>query len=336
MSPMQRSSYSTVAAWLALLPLVPTAGCPASSSTTTTPPPPYTLPTRPRCEGPFAGLPTELGRLGDARLIEVSGVVPSPTTTDLLWVHNDSFDAPTDAAITALHRDGRLRGRVALPFAVQDLEDIGVASCPDRTGPCLYLADTGNNTGERTDTAIFIVKEPIPDDSGVFVDGTTATLVARIDTATSGLPAGLDIEALAVFPDASALLLFEKVDAATARVFAKRGPLDAAGPFEQVGTIATESPSIQFGRMITGADLHPSGTALVVRTYTGIFEHRVDVVTDFLALGDVRLTTVTFGPFSEPQGEAVTYDESGAGIVTISEAKDKTAAEVAVNLFACQ
>lgn len=315
------------------------AGCPTTTAPEPEPaPPPYTLPERPRCTGTWAGVPGELGRLGDARLVEVSGVVPSPTTADLLWVHNDSGD---DAAIYAIHADGRPRGRVTLPFAVRDLEDLAVASCPDRRGPCLYLADTGNNTADRDDTAVYIIVEPVPGDSGAFPDGATATLVTRVDaTATSGLPAGLDVEALVVLPDASALLLFEKVDAATSRVFARRGPFDAggdvAGAFAVVGTVSTESPAIQFGRMITGADLHPTGRSLLLRTYTGIFVVDVAAGADLLALGDVRAATVTFGPFSEPQGEAIAFDAAGTGVITISEARDAPAADVAVNLFACE
>jgi len=317
--------------WTALLAL---AACPAPTTTSPPPPPPYRLPSRPLCESAWAGVPEVRGQLGDARLIEVSGVVPSPTTPDLLWVHNDSGD---DAALYGIGSDGRPRGRVALPFAVQDLEDIAVASCPDRLGPCLYLADTGNNAGDRSDAAVFIVREPVPT-GDAFTDDATATLVARVDaSAAAGLPAGLDVEALVVFPDAAAMLLFEKVDGPSARVFARRGPFGEAdddGTFTAVGSISTESPSIQFGRMITGADLHPSGRALLVRTYTGIFEHRTDDAAALLSLGDVRLTTVTFGPFSEAQGEAIAFDADGH-IVTISEARDGAAAEVPVNVLVC-
>jgi hypothetical protein len=277
-------------------------------------------------------VPEVRGQLGDARLIEVSGVIPSPTTSDLLWVHNDSGD---DAAIYGIGADGRFRGRVALPFAVVDLEDIAVASCPDRTGPCLYLADTGNNAGDRADTAVYIVREPAPDDDGTFAADASAVLVGRIDASpTAGLPDGLDVEAVVVFPDASALLLFEKVDGPSARVFARRGPFDDAGAFTLVGSVSTESPSVRFGRMITGADLHPSGRALVVRTYTGIFEHRVDDVAKLLSLGEVQLATVTFGPFSEAQGEAIAFDAAGH-ILTISEARDRPASEVPVNVIVC-
>jgi hypothetical protein len=227
---------------------------------------------------------------------------------------------------------------VRVPVPLKDLEDIAVASCPDRLGPCLYLADTGNNAGDRTDAVVVVIAEPVPDADGQFKLDATAVVVGTVDASSgAGLPAGIDIEALVVAPDGSALSVFEKVDAERARVFGRRGPLLEDGAFEVVGTVRTESPAgVRLARMITGADLHPTGTALVVRTYSGVFETRFADVSAMLSLGDVALDTVTFGPFSEGQGEAVAYDDAGTGLITISEAKQAPAADVAVNLLACQ
>lgn len=296
-------------------------------------PEPYIFPSSPLCTGTYAGTPTVLGQLGDARLIEVSGVVPSPTTPDLLWVHNDSGD---DAAIYAIHRDGRPRGRVRLAVEVDDVEDIAIATCPDNSGPCLFLADTGNNVGDRADTAVLVFAEPVPRADGTFADDAVVGAVQRIDaSATAGLPAGIDIEAMAVLPDGQTVLLIEKIDADVARVFALTAPLSTSVATE-VGSVRTESPAgVRNARMVTGAAVHPSGLALLVRTYTGIFESRFATVDDTAAPGAVSMTTVTFGPFSEPQGEAVSYDEDGAGIISISEAGGGAAADIGVNLLEC-
>ncbi len=61
---------------------------------------------------------------------------------------------------------------------------------------------------------------------------------------------------------------------------------------------------------------------------------RLEDVAAPLTLGEVRLTTMTFGPFSEAQGEAIASDAAGH-ILTISEARDRPASEVAVNLTVC-
>lgn len=313
------------------LPLLLLSAC---TSPPTPPPPPYAFPQKPLCSGTSAGTPTVLGALGDARLIEVSGVVPSPTTPDLLWVHNDSGD---DAAIYAIRRDGSLRGRVRLPVQVTDVEDIAVATCPDKSGPCLFLADTGNNAGDRADAAIYIFPEPVPRADGTFGDDAVASSVQRIDaSSTAGLPAGIDIEAMAALPDGETILLIEKVDADVARIFALTAPLSSSVASE-VGSVRTESPAgIRLARMVTSATVHPGGLALLVRTYTGIFESRFASLDDIKNPGDLSMTTVTFGPFSEPQGEAVSYDEDGEGIISISEAKGGEAKDVDVNLLPCQ
>jgi hypothetical protein len=326
----RHSCFAGAPGWLGLCGVLLT-GCPAATTATTTPAP-YVLPARPLCQSAFAGVPEVRGHLQDDRLVEVSGVVASPSTPDLLWVHNDSGDAAT---LYSIGQDGRARGRVQMPFEAHDLEDIAVASCPDRTGPCLYLADTGNNAHDRTDAVVVIVREPVLPAAGVFADDATATIVGRIDASVAaGLPAGIDVEAMVALPDGSAVFLIEKIDDDRARVFARRAPYDDDGRFVVVGTIRTESPSVEYGRMITAADMHPSGRALLVRTYTGVFETRVDAIAAWFELGDVLLNTLTFGPLSEPQGEAIAYDEGGH-IITISEARDRPASDVAVNRLVC-
>lgn len=322
-------------------------------------PAPYRLPELPLCTNGYAGLPDVRGHLQDDALVELSGVAASPSAPDLMWAHNDSGHP---SLLFALGADGSARGRLQLPFDAVDLEDIAVASCPDRSGPCLYLADTGNNGGDRDDQAIYVVAEPSLPPEGVFAEGAGVARSLRIDASSrAGLPAGLDVEALAVLPDGSALLLFEKVDADLARVFALRAPFtteavvtggaqaDAGAPspsseamapppgrFEEIGRVRTESPAgVPYARMVTGAALHASGRSLALRTYSGVFELRVEQMQAWLSLGERAATTVTFGPFSEPQGEAIAYDASGTGIVTISEARDAPSDEVEVHVLPC-
>jgi len=323
----------------------------------------FTMPQRALCEpGAQAGEPTVLGTLGDASLTEVSGVVPSPSQPGVLWVHNDSGHGPY---LHALAPDGAYLGRVELPFEPDrlDFEDIAAAPCPDASGPCLYLADTGNNNwgGDRDNAAVFAIPEPQLPAGGVFPAGFAVTEAQRVDVSThSGMPLGMDIEALVVLPDASAMLLIEKVDASEARVFAVRAPfqlqdIGAGSPFvdgppadvdpaavETLGTLALPFMSLvddlAFAKMVTGADLHPSGRALAVRTYTGVFEARLpeglSAVDGILSEPFERLV---IGPMSEPQGEAIAYDEAGDGLITISEIGGEytSATEIPINHFAC-
>src|SRR4026208_1961452 len=71
---------------------------------------------------------------------ETSGLAVSRREANLLWTHNDSGNA---AVLFALDKPGAVRGRVTLPIRTRDWEDVSSASCP--SGPCLYIADIGDN-----------------------------------------------------------------------------------------------------------------------------------------------------------------------------------------------
>ena len=69
---------------------------------------------------PPVALPAVVGRLGDARLIEVSGIAASRRVAGRWWVHNDSGDGPYLYAIDA---SGALQGVVALRLARDGVVD---------------------------------------------------------------------------------------------------------------------------------------------------------------------------------------------------------------------
>jgi hypothetical protein len=201
-----------------------------------------------------------------------------------------------------------------------DAEDIAAAPCPDGDGLCLWIADTGNRPAERTDLAIVVVREPEVDAADVErqidIDDAWVFGVSYPDDA-------VDAEALVVAPDASALWLIEKVDAATARIFRLEAPFDG-GALEEVGVVSSPGVAVPKGLMITGADLHSSGQQLVVRTYTGSYEYRFGEGQGPADLGAIEPVVVTLGPLSEPQGEAIAYDDEGIGLWTVSEDPDQT------------
>ena len=85
--------------------------------------------------------PVRVGTINDARVDEISGMVPITGRPDYFWIHNDSKDA---ARLFAVRKDGALVAEVGLPGASNtDYEDIatGPGSDPDRI--YLFIADTG-------------------------------------------------------------------------------------------------------------------------------------------------------------------------------------------------
>ncbi|MCK6551743.1 hypothetical protein L6R52_38270, partial [Myxococcota bacterium] len=290
----------------------------------------WVMPERPRCAGRYR-LERATARLTGADLVEVSGIVASPSSPGVLWMHNDSGD---DARLFAVGVDGTRLGELLLPEVPGvDLEDLAAAPCPDGSGPCLWVADTGDNALARSDVAVYAVPEPFVSASAPLVDAIAGTTWA-FPLSYPGGP--VDVEAVFVAPDASAIYLFEKAEGPDVRIF--RAPVISAGiSVEATGISRFLAPGIavNHGRMITGADLHPSGLAIAIRVYTGVFEYRLGSLDDVARLDVITPLTVALGPVTEPQGEAVAYDESGLGLWTVSEDPDRVG-DQPLNHHACE
>ncbi|MFO1516486.1 MAG: hypothetical protein U1F22_06130 [Lysobacterales bacterium] len=110
---------------------------------------------------PPVALPAVVGRLGDARLIEVSGIAASRRVPGRWWVHNDSGDGPFLYAIDA---SGALQGVVQIDGVLAlDWEDI--ASFTRDGKAWLLVADGGDNLGLRPEYELIAIEEPaLPDD----------------------------------------------------------------------------------------------------------------------------------------------------------------------------
>ncbi|OGQ20775.1 MAG: hypothetical protein A2138_07725 [Deltaproteobacteria bacterium RBG_16_71_12] len=300
----------------------PAPPAPASPSPTPVRQPPmpampiaWQMPARAACAAGYAA-PVERGRLGDKRLLEASGVVASPAQPGVLWMHNDSGDA---ARLYAVGTDGRALAALTLPNVdAVDIEDIAAAPCPDLSGPCLYVADTGDNKLKREQLVVYAVPEPAIAVDGVPAKDGEAPFVWIFPLV---IPERANIEALVVLPDASAMVLFEKTESEQARVFRYAAPWTPLTPATVEVTAKVAVPAGVGGlRQITGADLHPSGTHLLVRGYGAVWETRLDPAVGVTLdnLDRVVWTEVITAP-DEPQGEAVAYDGTGTGIVTVSE-----------------
>jgi hypothetical protein len=300
--------------------LGPTGGSPTTDAGPTTPdaatPPPTGA-----CSGTYARA-TEAGILEDDRLDEVSGLTPSPTTPDVLWMLNDSGDL---ARLYAVSTSGRLLGILYLRGVENvDFEDIAAGPCPlGQPGACLWVADTGNNGGDRSEFVVHVVPEPAVDAVNGFPDLATDQVwhfPVRYPDAVR------DSEALALAPDASTFYLFEKVDGAPSHVYRHPGNFadGVLAELEPVATLAAPGFDVPLGRMITGAAMHPDGRRLLLRVYTGSYEYRLADDADWTSLGEIEPLRVAAGPLTEPQGEAITYDASGRGVFTISEDPDQT------------
>jgi hypothetical protein len=295
------------------------------------PPGPWRSPVRETCPGTY-GRSENLAIMDEERLDEASGLAASPTDPRVLWLHNDSGDV---ARLFALDTTGRRLGLVYLRGIENvDFEDLAIAACPDGSGPCLWVGDIGMNSRNRDDFVVYALPEPAVRFGEVFRDF-SAERVWRFPVRYPG--GGVDSEALIVDPDGQGFRTVEKVDGPRARVFRHPGPLEDGVEAELALESTLSSPGFEIpqGRMITGAHLHPTGTRLLLRVYTGSYEYRLEPGQTLADLSQVSPTLVSAGPLSEPQGEAIAYDGTGLEVLTVSE-DPRGDGDVPIHRYRCQ
>jgi hypothetical protein len=267
------------------------------------------------CDGEYQS-PKTVGRLPAIILSEVSGIATSRVTADSLWLHNDSGDA---ARLFAVDTEGQLRGELHLQGVVNtDFEDLATSRCPDSVQGCLWVADIGNNLIYRPVFTVHVVPEP----SLAELDPHRPLLAQGVVSLRFRYPEEpIDSEALVVAADGARFWTIEKTDRPVSRIYEYSAPFVDSEVVEvmEVGLLPVPGVPVRFGQLISGADLHPSGTRLLVRVYSGVYEYSLATPWDLTDLDGVAARRVVAGPFSEPQGEAVAYDAGGLGLWTVSE-----------------
>jgi hypothetical protein len=240
-----------------------------------------------------------------AVLYELSGFAASQVHPGIFWAHNDSGNAPE---LYALRPDGTIAATFTLRGAtLRDPEDIAVGPCTageDRS--CIYLADTGDNGGRRRSVQILKMEEPEH-----LANGPLVPVILPFRYADG--PA-----------DAEAVV----VDPATARVFVITKSLLSLGAVYRIddlggreGGLAVRVRTLraprEFDAPTTAAAVHPSGTRLLLRSYTRVWELRSPGARAFEDVLDAEPVAVPEAP--QPQGEALSYTRDGRGYLLAGE-----------------
>ncbi|MCU1485741.1 MAG: hypothetical protein JWN67_2487 [Actinomycetia bacterium] len=252
---------------------------------------------------------------------EISGVAASRTNPGVWWVHDDSGGKPE---VTAIDEAGADLGTYALAGAEAfDWEDIAAADGQ------LYVADIGDNGRQRKDPRVFRVAEPKARPNGA--DGTLGP-VEVIHLAYPGGP--VDAEALVVDPRSGDLYVLTK-DIGSSKVF--RAPADAlvAGAhvtMDEVGRFTLPAPRSDAdglpGILVTGADVSPDGSTVLVRTYRSVLAFARPA-------GKPLEAAFSSEPCEAPQaeeaqGEAIGWAADGRSYLTLSEGEHVAVHRVAV------
>ena len=238
------------------------------------------------------------------RLSESSGIAVSRVLPGVLWTHNDSGDDPW---LYAVDSTGALLGTYAVAGArAVDWEDIALGGCPDSPQPCLYIADTGDNSGSRARVDIYVVAEPAslpaPGEDG------EALPAHRLRLRYADGPQ--DVEAVAVTPS-GALLLISKGRRGAIGVYRIQASdvLEDSVVVERIQELDIV-PQRGFGHQVTGAAVSPDGTRAVVRTYIELaFYHLTE--DELLIEGPKCLVAGR-----ELQGEAVDFIDDSTLVLT--------------------
>jgi hypothetical protein len=102
--------------------------------------------------------PTQVGKVADSALTEISGIATSRKTPGVIWAHNDSGDVNR---VFALNASGtRLATFYLSGASAIDWEDLAIGPGPIPGQDYLYVADTGNNSFNRATVTIYRVAEP--------------------------------------------------------------------------------------------------------------------------------------------------------------------------------
>jgi hypothetical protein len=251
-----------------------------------------------------APAPEALCRIGDSRLVELSGLA---TDGSGYVVVNDGVDDPDGRKIFFLNRRCKVSRTVSYPSRPRDTEDLGRG--PDGT---LWVADIGDNGRNRDTIALWRLapgsRKPVlhrmsyPDGAhdaeALLVGGDGVPVVVTKDPMTAGL----------------------YVPAAELRA-GRTTPLRRAGGFGIPGT-GTSNPFGFGGRLVvTGGGTSADGKRAVLRTYADAFVFDVPDGDLVRAISEGTPREVALP--DEPQGEAVTFSPDGTALLTVSEVTEQ-------------
>jgi hypothetical protein len=253
----------------------------------------------------------------DPRIAESSGLAGS-STPGIVFTHNDSGD---QARFFAVGEDGRTRTVYTLPgVQARDWEDM--ARGPDERGrSSLWLGDIGDNNARR-DRGLLVhrVREPAPTDRGELTTEQPTSFRLRYPDGPG------DAEALLVHPRTGRLYVVTKPLSGGAKVYAAPAELDPNGPnvLSEVASITLEPTGTPGGPgigglaqlLVTAGDIAPDGRHVALRTYTDLYEWRLDG--DDVGAAFEGEPTVTPLPATR-QGEGLAYTADSRAVLLSTE-----------------
>ncbi len=241
---------------------------------------------------------------------EASGIVASRQNPGVLWVHNDSGDAPR---VFAIDTRGNLVGIGTVDDVyARDWEDIAIGPGPDPNTQYLYIGDIGDNTAAYPSIRVYRVVEPQVDASEPFGQmrlGPAATIELTYPDGPR------DAETLLVDPVTQDIYVITKRNL-FCKVYRAPAPHSLSAP-----AVMDRVTALPWGFAVAG-DVSPDGRRVIVRSP---YNASVWTCPEGEPLWQAFLGKQTGIPLrSEPQGEGICFDARGLGYFTISEGANPT------------
>ncbi|MEZ4373285.1 MAG: hypothetical protein R3B07_20850 [Polyangiaceae bacterium] len=263
---------------------------------------------------PQTAAPERVGKIENSQLIEASGLVASRRQPPILWIHNDSGNAPV---LYAVKPNGESVASYHLTGCqCVDWEDIAIGPGPRANTDYLYIADSGTNSRAREVITVYRVPEPkVPTHHNEELD------LGGVDSIRLSYPGHLvhDAETLFIDPRDGDLYIVTKSALGDSGVYRAKAPLDTqlTEELELVKLLQFPDTGARGAPRSTGGDISPDGSALLLKTYTQAFLFPRDKAE---SVGDALTKAPCSVPLaSEPQGEAIGFASDGSGYYTVSE-----------------
>ncbi len=254
--------------------------------------------------------PKVVGTIKSNEITESSGLVNSRCDPNIFWTHNDSGGSEF---IYAINEKGEKLGTWKVTGAKNnDWEDI--ATIKDKSGKCfLYLGDTGNNSGSKSQFTIYKVAEPKVTETDKSSTKKKPSMTETAEEFKFKYPDGNpDAETLLVHPLTGEIYVLTKKMLGASEIF-KIGT-----KIESVGSVSV--PAIPNG-FLTGGEISPDGKHVVLCDYSGGYE--IDLPKGAKNFDEIWKQDVTkFDLGNREQGESICYSSDGKRIYAGSEKKN--------------
>jgi hypothetical protein len=260
------------------------------------------------------GTPTVTGT-EPASLTELSGIVASRKNPGVLYAHNDSG---SNSTLIVISDTAAPLGQITLSGVnAVDWEDVAVGPCD--VGSCIFVGEIGDNNLAYATRTVYRFAEPA-------ISPTTpiGTMSVTADALTFVYPDGRhNAETLLVEPNSGDIFVITKVSNVPSTVYRLPKPFTPGtqATVEKVGDLSLPGSA----GLVTGGDVHPCGTRMLIRTYPMIYEFKLGAGQPFTSIFASTGTPVsTPTQDQESKGEGVTYAADGIGYFTASELDGKS------------